>query len=69
MKYSVKLTTKVIAEKLAKVSKGTAILVIEPEDYSDAEIKAIKARGYTLMAYLSIGTISTERSWYGKYKQ
>lgn len=69
MKYIVKLTTKVKVEKLAKVSKGTAILVIEPEDYSDAEIKAIKARGYTLLAYLSIGTISTERLWYMKYCQ
>lgn len=69
MKYSVKLTTKVKAEKLAKVSKGTAILVIEPEDYSDAEIKAIKARGYILLAYLSIGTISTERQWYKEYSQ
>ena len=69
MKYTVKLSTKVRAEKLAKVSKGTAILAIEPEDYSDTEIKAIKARGYTLLAYLSIGTISKERNWYGKYKQ
>ena len=69
MKYTVKLTTKVRAEKLAKVGKGKAILAIEPEDYSDAELKAIKERGYTLLAYLSIGTISTERSWYRKYSQ
>ena len=69
MKYLVKLTTKVKTEKLAKVSRGTAILPIEPEDYSNAELKALKAKGYTVLAYLSIGTISKERPWYGKYKQ
>lgn len=34
--------SKVRAEKMAKGSKGTAILAIKPEDYSDAELKAIK---------------------------
>ena len=69
MKYIVKLSTKVKASSLTNVSRGSAIIVIEPEDYSDKEIKSIKSKGYIILGYLSIGTISIERSWYKKYKQ
>lgn len=69
MKYIVKLSTKVKISNLAKVSKGSTIIVIEPEDYTDKEIKIIKSKGYIILGYLSIGTISTERSWYKKYSQ
>ena len=72
MKYKVCLSTKVNASKLASVAKNTYILVIESEDYTIAEIKNIKKKGYKLLAYLSIGTISTERSFYkqfSKYKK
>ena len=68
MRYIVKLTTKVKPEKISKTSKPT-ILVIEPEDYTNKEVKAIRSKGYKLIAYLSIGTISTERSWYKQYSQ
>lgn len=69
LKYIVRLTTKVNHKTISKVDKSAAILVVEPDDYSDAEIKAIKAKGYKVIAYLSIGTISTERSWFKKYCQ
>jgi len=69
MKYKVCLSTKVKSANLPKVEKGTYILVIESEDYTAKEIKAIKAKGYILLAYLSIGTISTERLFYKYYKQ
>lgn len=72
MKYKVCLSTKVKAKDLPVVKKNTYILVIESEDYTTKEIKDIKARGYKLLAYLSIGTISTERSFYkyfSKYKK
>lgn len=67
MNYIVKLTTKVHASALETVEKGTGLIVIEPEDYTDAEVKAIRDKGYTVLGYLSVGTISTERSWYQQY--
>lgn len=68
MIYRVYLTTKVNPAKLAE---GSGIIVIEPDDYKLAEIKAIKAKGYKVLAYLSVGTIEKERTWwklYSKYK-
>ena len=67
MKYRVYLTTKIKAKDLP-TSKG-GICVIEPEDYKDSEIKAIKAKGWRVLAYLSIGSISTERSYYKTYSK
>jgi len=65
MKYRVYLSTKIKAKDLP-TSKG-GICVIEPEDYKDSEIKAIKAKGWQVLAYISIGSISTERSFYKTY--
>ena len=65
MKYRVYLSTKIKAKDLP-TSKG-GICVIEPEDYTDAQIKAIKAKGWRVLAYLSIGSISTERKYYKTY--
>ena len=56
--YKVSLTTKV------KVDKGTGLLAIEPEDYTPAEVQALKRAGYTVLAYLSVGSVSDERSYY-----
>lgn len=67
MKYKVCLSTKANPKKLSKASENY-ILVIEPDDYTDAEVKAIKAKGYKLLGYLSVGTIEKERFWYSKYK-
>jgi len=52
------LTTKV------KSSSGSGLLAIEPEDYTTAEVQALKRAGYTVLAYLSIGSVSDERSYY-----
>ena len=68
MNYKVYLSTKVNPSKLAK---GSGIIVLEPEDYTIDQVKAIKTKGYKVLAYLSIGTIEKERSWwslYSKYK-
>ena len=57
--YKVCLTTK------AKPAPGASgLLAIEPEDYTDKEIKALKDAGYTVLGYLSVGSVSDERSYY-----
>jgi endo-alpha-1,4-polygalactosaminidase (GH114 family) len=60
--YKVSLTT-----KLKPPQKG--FIVIEPEDYTSAEVKAIRDSGAKVLAYLSIGSISDEREYYGAYKK
>lgn len=68
MTYKVYLSTKL---NPAKLKKGSGVIALEPDDYKDADIKAIRAKGYKVLAYLSIGTIEKERSWfktYSKYK-
>ena len=65
MYYRVYLTTKIKAKNL---EKGTGIIVIEPDDYTSTEIKAIKSKGYKVLGYLSVGTIEKERTWYKTYK-
>ena len=65
MNYKVYLSTKVNPKTLAK---GTGIIVLEPDDYTKAAVAQIKNKGYKVLAYLSIGTIEKERSWYNKYK-
>lgn len=66
MYYRVNLSTKINTKTLAK---GTGIIVIESDDYTAAQVKAIKDKGYKVLAYLSVGTIEKERSWWNKYKQ
>lgn len=56
--YKVSLTTK------AKPDKGSGLLAIEPEDYTAAEVQALKRAGYTVLAYLSVGSVSDERNYY-----
>ena len=59
--YKVSLTT-----KLEPPQKG--MIAIEPEDYTVAEIKALKKEGAKLLAYLSAGSVSDERSYYKTLK-
>ena len=66
MNYKVFLTTKINTKTLAK---GSGIIVIEADDYSSTEIKAIKSKGYKVLAYLSVGTIEEERPWWKTYKK
>ena len=56
--YKVSLTTK------AKPDKGSGLLAIEPEDYSVAEVQALKSAGYTVLAYLSVGSVDERRNYY-----
>lgn len=66
MKYRVYLTTKIKAKNL---SAGSGIYVLEPDDYTKTEIKAIKAKGYKVLGYMSVGTIEKERPWWKTYKK
>lgn len=56
--YKVCLTTK------AKAGKGSGLLAIEPEDYTAKEVQALKRAGYTVLAYMSVGSVSDERTYY-----
>lgn len=66
MNYNVYLSTKVNPSKL---NDGSGIIVLEPDDYSESQIKFIKKKGYKVLAYLSVGTIEKERSWFKKYSK
>lgn len=56
--YKVCLTTK------AKAEKGSGLLAIEPEDYTAKEVQALKSAGYTVLAYLSVGSVDERRNYY-----
>jgi beta-lactamase superfamily II metal-dependent hydrolase/GH25 family lysozyme M1 (1,4-beta-N-acetylmuramidase)/endo-alpha-1,4-polygalactosaminidase (GH114 family) len=56
--YKVSLTTKV------KADKGSGLLTIEPEDYTAKEVQALKSAGYTVLAYLSVGSVDERRNYY-----
>ena len=62
--YKVSLTTKVQPKD---VTSGM-LLAIEPEDYTKAEVAALKAKGATVLGYLSAGSVSDERSYYKNLK-
>ena len=61
MRYKVSLTTKLRPPQ-------TGLIVVEPEDYTMAEIKALKKNGAKVLAYLSIGSVSDERPYYKTLK-
>lgn len=61
------LTTKATPKKLGKTKQKT-LLVIQPEDYKKEQILALRAAGYTLLGYLSVGSISDQRKYYSKLK-
>ena len=60
MNYTVSLTTKLKTPQ-------TGLIVIEPEDYTAAEVAALKQHAKVL-AYLSVGSVSDERSYYKDLK-
>lgn len=61
------LTTKATPKKLGKAKQKT-LLVVQPEDYKREQIFALRAAGYTLLGYLSVGSISDQRKYYSKLK-
>lgn len=66
MNYKVYLSTKIDPKTL---KKGSGIMVLEPDDYTKTAVKQIKAKGYKVLGYISVGTLEKERSWYKKYKK
>ena len=58
-KYRVALTTKVWPS-----DNDEGLLVIEPEDYTEQEVAALKESGYKVLGYLSVGSVSDERDYY-----
>jgi len=63
--YKVYLTSSDKAKRLKKVS-NPCILVIEPEDFTENEVKALKEKGYTVLGYLNVGAVETYRKYYTK---
>lgn len=45
------------------------LIAVQPDNYTNSQIKKIKKNGCKVLAYLSIGTISDQREWYKKYKK
>ena len=67
MNYKVYLTSSGKAKKLRKVS-NPCIVVIEPEDFTEREVKELKEKGYKVLGYLSVGSVSDERSYFKSLK-
>lgn len=67
MNYKVYLTSSDKAKRLKKVT-NPCIVVVEPEDFTKDEIVALKEKGYTVLGYLSIGSVSDERSYFKQLK-
>jgi uncharacterized protein (TIGR01370 family) len=44
------------------------LVVVDGEEVTTADITALHGRGTTVLAYLSVGTIESYRSWYAKLK-
>ena len=65
MNYKVYLTSSDKAKRLKKVT-NPCIVVIEPEDFTKDEIKALKEKGYTVLGYLNVGAVETYRTYYTK---
>ena len=59
--YKVSLTTKLKTPQ-------SGFVAIEPEDYTMAEVKALKKAGGQVLAYLSVGSVSDERPYYKTLK-
>ena len=66
MNYKVFLTSSDKAKRLKKVA-NPCIVVIEPEDFTKDEIKALKEKGYTVLGYLNVGAVETYRKYYTKF--
>jgi uncharacterized protein (TIGR01370 family) len=45
------------------------LVIVDGEEASESQIDAIQAGGATVLAYLSVGTIESWRSWYRKLKR
>ena len=65
MNYKVFLTSSDKAKRLKKVA-NPCIVVIEPEDFTKNEVKALKEKGYTVLGYLNVGAVETYRKYYTK---
>ena len=65
MNYKVFLTSSDKAKRLKKVS-NPCVLVIEPEDFTENEVKVLKEKGYTVLGYLNVGAVETYRKYYTK---
>jgi len=63
--YKVFLTSSDKAKRLKKVS-NPCVLVIEPEDFTENEVKVLKEKGYTVLGYLNVGAVETYRKYYTK---
>ena len=66
MTYKVYLSS---APKPTSFKRGKGIIVLEPDNYTKEQIKAIKGKGYAVLGYLSAGTLEDYRSWWRKFSK
>lgn len=67
MNYKVYLSSSGKAKALKKTSVPT-IVVIEPDDFVKSEVERLKKNGYTVLGYMSMGSVSDERKYYKELK-
>lgn len=63
MNYKVYLSSSSKARSL-KVVTESCLVAIEPEDFTAKQVAELKKRGYTVLGYMSIGSVSDERSYF-----
>lgn len=67
MNYKVYLSSSSKAKALKKVNTP-CIVAIEPDDFKKEDVTRLKSRGYTVLGYMSVGSVSDERAYYKTLK-
>jgi len=62
---ALKGTNAQVADRLGRFD----LVVVDGEEVTRGQVAAVKARGTTVLAYLSVGTIEKWRSWYPRLRQ
>lgn len=67
MNYKVYLSSSSKAKSLKAVTEP-CLVAIEPEDFTAKQVAELKKKGYTVLGYISLGSVSDERDYYMKLK-
>ena len=65
--WKISLNQSIKGSRIKKMKKYK-ILVIDAQNYSAKEIKALKDAGHKVYSYLNIGSVESNRWYYGKFK-
>ena len=66
-KWKISLDHSIKGSRIEKMKKYN-LLVIDAQNYSADEVKALKDAGHTVYSYLNIGSVESNRKYYGKFK-